>query len=90
MGRTARGALGRGKALLVLLENEKNMIKHLEENKIYLDEYEVDEMKLIDIQDKFEKLIKINISLEHLAYDAFKSYIFVIYIIYHSPICMLS
>lgn len=77
VGRTARGALGKGRALLILLENEKNLIKHLEENKIFLDEYEIEEKKLIDFQDKFEKLIKINISLEQLAYDAFKSYIFV-------------
>jgi len=72
------------------------MIKHLENNKIKLDEYEVDEKKLIDIQDKFEKLIKINISLQNLAYEAYKAYIFVIFIliklnlikIYLSLICM--
>ena len=40
VGRTARGALGKGKGLLILLENEKNYLKHLEENKIFLDEYE--------------------------------------------------
>ena len=59
------------------MENEKNYLKHLEENKIFLDEYEIDENKLIDIQEKFEKLIQINIALETLAYDAFKSYVFV-------------
>ena len=77
VGRTARGALGKGKGLLILLENEKNYLKHLEENKIFLDEYDIDENKLIDIQEKFEKLIQINIALETLAYDAFKSYVFV-------------
>lgn len=71
--------MGKGKALLILLENEKNLIQHLEKSKINLDEYEVDEKKLIEIQDKFEKLIKINISLQNLSYEAYKAYIFVRY-----------
>ena len=33
--------------------------------------------KLVDILEKFQKLIRIDISLEELAYDAFKSHIFV-------------
>jgi ATP-dependent RNA helicase DDX18/HAS1 len=81
VGRTARGAFGKGKALLVLLENEKNMVKHLENAKIYLDEYEIPNEKLVDVLEKFQKLIRINISLEELAYEAYKSYIFVILIL---------
>lgn len=71
------------------MENEKNIIKHLENSKIFLDEYEIPNEKIIDILDKFHKLIRINISLEELAYDAYKSYIFVYYyFLFISPICM--
>jgi hypothetical protein len=47
----------------------------LKDNGITINEYEFDIDKLIDIQDKFEKLIESNISLFNLGVDAYKSYL---------------
>lgn len=44
---------------------------------MHINEYEFDFGKLIDIQEKYEKLIKINISLEELAEEAYRSYLLV-------------
>lgn len=36
VGRTARGAYAKGKALLILLENEKNLLNYLERFNVLL------------------------------------------------------
>jgi ATP-dependent RNA helicase DDX18/HAS1 len=77
VGRTARGAYAKGKALLVLLPNEVKFIDHIEKSKIKdMKEFEFPEEKLIDIQDNFENIVESNMALESLAKDAYKSYIF--------------
>lgn len=77
VGRTARGAYAKGKALLVLLPNEVKFIDHIEKSKIKdMKEFEFPEGKLIDIQDNFENIVESNMALENLAKEAYKSYIF--------------
>ena len=50
MGRTARGADGKGKALLFLLESELGFLRYLQKSKVPLNEYEFPESKLANIQ----------------------------------------
>ena len=94
VGRTARGPKGFGKALLILMENEKDMIYKLIEKNIILKELEFNINKLINIQKKFEILIESNPALEILAINAYKSYIFVriifILIFFYSRICIVK
>lgn len=90
VGRTARGAFSQGKALLCILPNEKKIIEYIKNSGIInLKEYEFEENKLLDIQNKFEKIISSNMSLEDLAKDAYKSYIFVI-LFKFSPIYIVN
>ena len=57
VGRTCRGSNAVGKALLLLLEEEKGYLKHLLQAKVELNEYEFEDSKLEQIQDEFELLI---------------------------------
>lgn len=78
VGRTARGANGSGKALLVLLPNEKHFVGYMKKANIKdIKEYEFNKDKLINIQEKFEKIISANLALQNMAKDAYKAYIFV-------------
>jgi len=78
VGRTARGAFSQGKALLLLLPNEANFVSLIKSSGIKdLREFEFNEDKLIDVQDKFIKIVGSNVALESLAKDAYKSFIFV-------------
>ena len=76
VGRTARGPDSHGKSLLILLPNEMDLLERIKEKKIFVKEYEFDNKKLIDIQEKYDMLISSNPALENLAVDAFKNYIF--------------
>lgn len=51
VGRTCRGSKATGKALLLLVEEERAYLKHLLQAKVDLNEYEFDESKLEDIQE---------------------------------------
>jgi ATP-dependent RNA helicase DDX18/HAS1 len=75
IGRTARGANGVGKALLLIYPTETGLIKYFKENELNINEYDFDENKLMNIQDKFENLIESNIALFNLAVDAYKSFL---------------
>jgi ATP-dependent RNA helicase DDX18/HAS1 len=74
VGRTARGADGKGKALLFLLEHELGFLRYLRVAKIKPNEYEFPENKLAAIQDQFMKLIERNYYLNCSARDAYKSF----------------
>ncbi len=64
--------------MLCLLPNEIHFVDFIKKSGINdLKEFEFRPEKLIDIQDKFEKIVYSNIALENLAKDAYKSYIFV-------------
>ena len=49
MGRTARGADGKGRALLILLEHELGFLRYLRLAKIKPNEYEFPDSKLANI-----------------------------------------
>lgn len=76
VGRTARGPDGYGKALMMVLENEVDILDKIKGRKIEMKEYEYNEGKIINIQEQFENLIQTNPALETVAIDAYKSYIF--------------
>ncbi len=46
VGRTCRGYNAKGKALLILIEEEREYLKHLLQSKVELNEYEFEESKL--------------------------------------------
>lgn len=84
VGRTARGPNGYGKSLLIMLENEIDILERLKERNIKMKEYDFDESKLNNIQEKFDLLVSSNPALQTLAVDAYKSYIFVSIILFDS------
>jgi len=57
VGRTARGADGKGRALLFLFEHEMGFLRFLKQSKISPNEYEFPESKLANITDQFMKLV---------------------------------
>lgn len=57
VGRTARGATGKGKSLLFLQPSEVGFLKHLKEARVPLVEFEFPEKKIMNIQSQLEMLI---------------------------------
>lgn len=57
VGRTARGATGKGKSLLFLQPSEVGFLKHLKEARVPLVEFDFPEKKLMNIQSQLEMLI---------------------------------
>jgi ATP-dependent RNA helicase DDX18/HAS1 len=57
VGRTARGANTKGKSLMFLQPNEVGFLKHLEEARVPLTEFEMPEKKVLNIQSQLEMLI---------------------------------
>lgn len=53
MGRTARGAHGKGRALLFLTAEEVGFLKYLRAAKVSLNEYEFPEKKVANVQVRF-------------------------------------
>lgn len=74
VGRTARKNLP-GKALLLLLENEKGFLKYLKNAKVPLNELSFPSSKLANIQEKYEKIISTNYYLNKTAKEGFYGYI---------------
>ncbi|KAI4153118.1 MAG: hypothetical protein LQ340_002508 [Diploschistes diacapsis] len=70
VGRTARGAEGKGKSLLFLQPSEVGFLKHLAQARVPLVEYEFPANKLVNVQSQLEKLIT-----QNSAKDGFRSYI---------------
>jgi len=75
VGRTARGAEGKGKALLFLLESEIGFLRYLKKANISMNEYEFPDSKLANITEQYEKLVERNYYLNVAAKDAYKSYL---------------
>ena len=75
VGRTARGATAKGKALLILLASEVGLVRYLKKNSININEFEFPESKLAKIQTQFEKLVEKNYYLYSASQDAYRSYL---------------
>jgi len=60
VGRTARGANGKGKSLLFLQPSEVGFLKTLKEARVPLTEFEFPTSKLLNVQSQLEALIKGN------------------------------
>lgn len=69
VGRTARGANGKGKSLMFLQPNEVGFLGHLKEAKVPLVEFELPPKKILDIQSQLEMLIGKNYYLNKVSLD---------------------
>jgi superfamily II DNA/RNA helicase len=71
VGRTARGANTKGKSLMFLQPNEVGFLKHLEEARVPLTEFEMPEKKVLNIQSQLEMLIGKNYYLNKVRFVCF-------------------
>lgn len=67
VGRTARGADGKGKSLMFLQPSEVGFLKHLKEARVPLVEFELPAKKILNIQSQLEKLIGQNYYLNKVS-----------------------
>ncbi|KYK58101.1 ATP-dependent RNA helicase HAS1 [Drechmeria coniospora] len=75
VGRTARGADGKGRSLLFLQPNEVGFLTHLREARVPVVEFEFPTKKIKNVQSQLEKLINQNYYLQKSAKEGFKSYL---------------
>ena len=75
VGRTARGAGAKGRALLLLTPEELPFLRYLKSAKVPLNEYEVPTNKIANVQPEFERLIEKNYYLHQSAREAYRGYI---------------
>lgn len=75
VGRTARGASGKGKSLMFLNPNELGFLRYLKSANVPLNEYEFPENKIANIQSQLTKLIKGNYWLHQSAKDGYRAYL---------------
>jgi ATP-dependent RNA helicase DDX18/HAS1 len=75
VGRTARGAEGKGRALLFLTPQELGFLRYLRAAKVALNEYEFPTDKVANVQAQLEKLVERNYFLHRSAKDAYRSYL---------------
>ncbi|KJZ74536.1 ATP-dependent RNA helicase HAS1 [Hirsutella minnesotensis 3608] len=75
VGRTARGADGRGRSLMFLLPSEVGFLSHLKAARVPVVEFEFPSKKIMNVQSQLEKLIGGNYHLNRSAEEAFKSYL---------------
>ena len=75
VGRAARGANGKGKALLFLTPSELGFLQYLKKAKVNVQEFEFPAKKIFPIQDQLESLISKNYYLNRSAKEAFRSYL---------------
>ena len=69
VGRTARGASGKGKSLMFLQPNEAGFLKYLKEARVPLVEFELPAKKILNIQSQLEMLIGKNYYLNKVCLD---------------------
>lgn len=69
VGRTARGASGKGKSLMFLQPNEVGFLGHLKEARVPLVEFEIPPKKIVDIQSQLEMLIGKNYYLNKVRFS---------------------
>jgi len=75
VGRTARGAGGKGKALLFLLPEEVGFLRYLRRENVPVNEYNIASNKISNIQSQLERLIETNYHLHRSSRDAYRSYL---------------
>ena len=75
VGRTARGAVGVGRALLFLLPEEMTFLKYLRAVKVQLEEFEFPADKIKNIGQQMSSLIEQNFYLNKSAREAYRSYL---------------
>ncbi|GMH84317.1 hypothetical protein TL16_g09887 [Triparma laevis f. inornata] len=75
VGRTARGATGKGRALLFLTPEEAGFLRYLRAAKVSLNEYEFPAKKVANVSSQLERLIEKNYYLNKGARDAYRSYL---------------
>ncbi|KAI9657622.1 MAG: ATP-dependent RNA helicase [Bathelium mastoideum] len=75
VGRTARGANGKGRSLMFLQPSEAGFLGHLKEARVPLVEFEMPMKKIVNIQSQLEKLIGSNFYLNKSAKDGYRSYL---------------
>eukprot|EP00933_Yihiella_yeosuensis_P004091 TRINITY_DN10800_c0_g1_i1.p1 TRINITY_DN10800_c0_g1~~TRINITY_DN10800_c0_g1_i1.p1 ORF type:complete len:678 (+),score=172.20 TRINITY_DN10800_c0_g1_i1:56-2089(+) len=74
VGRTARGASGKGKALLFLMPEELGFLHYLRRAGVPVAEYNFPLSKLSNIQAQLERVIEKNYHLHRSSRDAYRSY----------------
>lgn len=77
VGRTARGAGGKGKALMFLMPEEVGFLRYLKQAGVPLSEYSFPTSKLANVQTQLERLIEKNYYLHKSSRDAYRSYLHV-------------
>merc|ERR1711972_446116 len=75
VGRTARGAGGKGKALLFLMPEELGFLQHLRRHGVPVSEYSFPPNKLANIQSQLERVIEKNYHLHRSSRDAYRAYL---------------
>lgn len=76
VGRTARGAQGKGEALLFLLPEELGFLRYLRQSGIPLVEFAFPANKICNIQAQLEKLIESNYHLHKGSREAYRTYLY--------------
>lgn len=76
VGRTARGATGKGEALLFLLPEELGFLRYLRQTGITLVEFAFPASKICNIQAQLEKLIESNYHLHKGSREAYRTYLY--------------
>merc|ERR1711865_1078385 len=75
VGRTARGAGGKGKALLFLMPEEVQFLRYLRSARVPVNEYTFPPNKVANIQGQLERIIENNYHLHRSSRDAYRSYL---------------
>ena len=75
VGRTARGATGKGRSLMFLQPSEVGFLKHLKEARVPVVEFEFPAKRIVNVQSQLEKLIGQNYYLNKSAKDGYRSYL---------------
>jgi ATP-dependent RNA helicase DDX18/HAS1 len=75
VGRTARGAHGKGRALLFLMPQELGFLKHLRAGRVPLAEYDFPASKVANVQSQLERLVAKNYYLHAAAKEAYRGYV---------------
>jgi ATP-dependent RNA helicase DDX18/HAS1 len=75
VGRTARGANGKGRSLMFLQPSEVGFISYLRSAKVPIVEFDFPAKKIANVQSQLEKLISQNYHLNQSAKNGYKSYI---------------
>ena len=73
VGRTARGADGKGRSLMFLQPSEVGFLKHLKEARVPVVEFEFPASKIVNVQSQLEKLIGQNYYLNKVSFFFLKT-----------------